>query len=239
MKCLLIEDDEVSRLQLKGLLENIGNIEVLGEAFDVESGIALIQKYPETDLLILDVELPRGTCFDIISRFDKLPKLLFTTSHEQYALSAFEVNALDYIQKPISIERLKLALDRLGSPPAVDHKKLPALQADDRILLCCNKYRYFNKVTDISIILSDENYTHIICSNGKRFVMKKTMTAWEAQLPGSLFRRISRQQLVNIDALDRFEMKKQGGLLWLKDIDTPLEIKAGALKNLQALVKPI
>lgn len=239
MNCLLIEDDEVSRIQLKGLLEEIGGIDVVGEAYDVESGIDLIGRYPKADLLILDVELPGGTCFDIIEHHKKLPKLLFTTSHEQYALSAFELNALDYIQKPISLDRLRLALDRLDTPPAADHHSLPLLQEDDRILLCCNKHRYFKKVSEIAAVLSDENYTHILCSNGRRFVMKKTMAAWEAQLPNELFMRISRQQLVNTDAMDCFEVKERGGLLWLRGIKEPLEIKAGALKNLQALVKTI
>lgn len=239
MKCLFIEDDEVFRIQIKGLLEKIGGIEVIGEAFDMETGIELVRSHPEAELLILDVELPDGTCFDIISHFDRLPKLLFITSHEQYALSAFEVNALDYIQKPISLDRLKQALDRLDTPPSSRKVKLPVLNADDLVLLCCNKYKYFTKVSEIAAIHSDENYTHIIHSNSRRFVMKKTLSAWEGQLPSNLFVRIGRQQLVNIAAMDRVEVKERGGLLWFKGITDPLEIKHGALKNLQKLTKAI
>lgn len=239
MKCLIIEDEEVFRVQLNGLLEEIGGFDVIGEASGCASGVELIQKHPEVDLLILDVELPDGTCFDIIRQFDRLPKMLFITSHEEYALSAFEVSALDYIQKPMTLERLQMALDRLEQPPASDYEKLPGLSSNDLILLCCNKYKYFSKVSDIVVILSDENYTHIICRNGNRFVMKKTMTAWEKQLPASLFLRIGRQQLVNISLLDRMESKERGGMLWFKNVDEPLKIKHTALKNLQNLVKPI
>lgn len=236
---MIIEDEEVFRIQLKGLLDEIGGIEVIGEASDATSGIQLIREYPEADLLILDVELPEGTCFDIISKFDRLPKLLFITSHEEYALSAFEVNALDYIQKPITLERLKQALDRLEQPSLPDDDKLQALSATDFVLLCCNKYKYFTRVAQIIAIQSDENYTHIIRACGKRFVMKKSLIAWEKQLPSDLFLRIGRQQLINISALDRLEAKERGGLVWFKGLSDPLKIKSGALKNLQQLAKPI
>ncbi|MDZ8118714.1 LytR/AlgR family response regulator transcription factor [Pontiella agarivorans] len=239
MKCLLIEDEAVALVQLKGLLQEIGNIEIVGEAADVEDGVQLIRDHPEADLLILDVELPGGTCFDIISRFNQLPKLLFVTGHEKYALSAFEVNALDYLQKPISIDRLRQALDRLDTPAADDGEKLPVLKEDDLVVICRNKYRYFIRVSEICAILSDENYTHIICSLEKRFVMKKTMTAWEQQLPGNLFYRISRQKLINISALDRLEIKERKALLWLRGIPDPLPVNNSAVKNLQKLVQPI
>lgn len=239
MKCLIIEDEEVFRIQLKGLLDKIGDIEIVGEAYDIETGIELVRSHPEAELLILDVEFPDGICFDLISQFDRLPKILFITSHEQYALNAFEVNALDYIQKPISLERLKQALDLLGTPPPPTNLKLPSLSADDLVLLCCNKYKYFTKVSEIAAIYSDENYTHIIHSNSRRFVMKKTLSAWEGQLPSNLFVRIGRQQLINISALDRLEVKERGGLLWFKGISDPLEIKHVAFKNLQKLTRAI
>ncbi len=239
MKCLLIDDEIVFRIQLKGLLEEIGGIEVIGEADGCASGVELIRNNPKADLLILDVELPDGTCFDIISQFNRLPKLLFITSHEEYALSAFELNALDYIQKPITLERLKLALERLEHPLSADEEKLSVLDLDDLVLFCCNKYKHFTRVSEIVVILSDENYTHILCSNGKRFVMKKTLSAWEKQLPETRFMRVGRQLLVNISSLDRMEAKSRGGLLWFKGIQEPLEIKSSALKSLQLLAKPI
>ena len=239
MKCLIIEDEEVFQIQLKGLLAEIGGIEVIGEAADKKGGIELIRKHPDADLLILDVELPDGTCFDIISEFDKLPKLLFITSHEDYALSAFELNALDYIQKPISLKRLEHAISRLKQPRLVRNQKLPMLVANDLVLFCCNKSRYFTKVSNIIAIQSDENYTHIIRHDGRRFIMKKTLSAWEGQLPDSLFQRIGRQLIVNTSALDRVELKEQGGLLWFKRIKDPLAIKQGALKNLQKITQSI
>lgn len=238
MKCLIIDDEEVFRIQLKGLLEEIGGIDVIGEAAGCKSGVELIRKHPEVDLLILDVELPDGTSFDIIRQFDRLPKLLFITSHEEYALSAFEVSALDYIQKPMTLERVRKALDRLEESPVSDGK-LPTLEPDDLILLCCNKYKHFTRTSEIVVILSDENYTHIICQNGNRFVMKKTMAAWEKQLPDSLFMRIGRQHLVNRLLLERMESKERGGLLWFKGVTEPLQIKQCALKSLQKLAKPI
>jgi two-component system LytT family response regulator len=239
MKCLLVEDEEIFRIQLKALLAEIGGFEIVGEATDCKSGLELIRAHPEVELLFLDVELPDGTSFDIITQFDRLPKLLFITSHDAYALSAFEVNALDYIQKPLSLDRLKLALERLDQPDAPEDEKLPVLSEDDLVLLCCNRHKCFTKTSEIIMIQSDENYTHIIRSDGRRFVMKKTLTAWERQLPSDLFIRLGRQQLVNISALDRMEMRERGGQLWFKGITDPIKLKPSALKNLQQLAKPI
>ncbi|MBN2162701.1 MAG: response regulator transcription factor [Pontiellaceae bacterium] len=239
MKCLIVEDEEVARIHLRGLLEEIGGIEIIGEAGDCESAVQLIRKHPEAELLFLDVELPDGTSFDIITRLDRLPKLLFVTSHEQYALEAFEVNALDYIRKPLTLDRLENALERMAHPFFLPDDELSPIQEDDLVLLCCNRHKYFTRVSEITTIQSDENYTHIQRSDGLRFVMKKTMTAWEAQLPGQIFKRISRQLIINIGALDRLEMKSQGGELWFKNTAAPVELKGNALKNLQQLTRII
>ncbi|MDF7801757.1 LytTR family DNA-binding domain-containing protein [Pontiellaceae bacterium B1224] len=239
MKCLLIEDEELFQIQLTGLLAEIGGIELVGVAADKNSGIELIRAHPDADLLILDVELPDGTCFDVISGFDKLPKLLFITSHENYALNAFELNALDYIQKPISLPRLQDAISRLDLPLAAEDNKLPVLAENDLVLLCCNKFRYFTEVRNIVAIHSDENYTHIIRHDGRRFIMKKTLAAWEKQLPEGLFRRIGRQLIVNVSALDRLEARERGGLLWFKSIQDPLKIKQSSFKNLQKITQSI
>lgn len=239
MKCLLIDDEEIFRIQLKGLLEEIGGFEILGEADDCRSGLELVRMHPDADLLFLDVELPDGTSFDLITQIDRLPKLLFITSHEKYALDAFEVNALDYIQKPLSLERLTRALDRLEQPRSVGDEKLPLLQESDLVCLCCNRNKHFTKVSEIIAIQSDENYTHIVRADGRRFVMKKTLVAWEKQLPGDLFKRVGRQLIVNISALDRLEIKERGGSLWFKGLAESIELRQGSLKNLQQLVKPI
>jgi two-component system LytT family response regulator len=239
MKCLLIEDEEIFRIQLKALLAEVGGFEVIGEATDCRSGLELIRAHPEVELLFLDVELPDGTSFDIITQLDKLPKLLFVTSHDSYALSAFEVNALDYIQKPLSLERLVQALDRLDHPMPLIDEKLPALNANDLVLFCSNRHKYFTNVSEITAILSDENYTHVIRSDGRRFIMKKTLRAWEEQLPSELFMRLGRQQLINISALDRMEIRERGGQLWFKGIADPIKLKHAALKNLQQLAKLI
>lgn len=121
----------------------------------------------------------------------------------------------------------------------MEDETLPVLREGDLVCLCCNRTKHFTSVSEIIVIQSDENYTHIIRADGRRFVMKRTLVAWEKQLPDDLFKRLGRQLIVNVSALDRLEMKERRGILWFKGLSEPIELKYGALKNLQQLVKSI
>lgn len=237
MNCIIIEDEEAGRIQLRNLLKEIEGLHLLGEAASCSEGLELLKKYLETDLILLDVELPDGTGFDLIEQLENPPKIIFITNYEAYALRAFEINALDYIHKPLTRARLESALERLNTalpeaPPEPDK-----LVTDDLILLTNNNQKYFTRVSDIVAVESDENYTHVIRSDGKRFVLKKTLAAWEAQLPEDLFRRTGRSHLVNMNAVDRLETRDGNGLLWFKESNTPLKLPRAAAKKLQQSVR--
>ncbi len=236
MNCIIIEDEEAGRIQLRNLLEETGGLNLIGEAADCASGEKLIQEHPETDLILLDVELPDGTGFDLIERLENPPKIIFITHYEAYALRAFEINALDYIQKPLTRARLESALERLDSAPATEPPEPIQLSPNDLILLTNNHQKYFTQVSDLVAVESDENYTHVIRADGKRFVLKKTLAAWESQLPPNLFRRAGRSHIININRIDRLEA---GGRLWFKGLSAPLELKRAAAKKLQQLVRSI
>lgn len=241
MKCLIIEDEEIFRLQLKGLLSRIDGVDLIGEAANCASGLKLIKKHPEADLLLLDVELPDGTGFNLAEHIAPSQKVIFITSHDSYALRAFEINALDYIQKPVTLDRLKSSLERLDRRPteAEEEKNRHELHADDLILLTSNNSKYFTKVSDLVAIESDENYTNVLRSDGQRFVIKKTLTTWEKQLPANIFKRLGRQLLINTAAIDRLEVRNQKSSLWLKNIPAPIHIGQSAAKKLQELIKTI
>ena len=239
MNCIIIEDEEAGRIQLRGLLEEIGGLNLLGEAASCAEGLELIAAHPEVELLLLDIELSDGTGFDLIEQIKNPPKIIFITNYEAYALRAFEINALDYIQKPLTCARLESALERLGNTTAEPAPVPAELKADDLILLTNNQQKYFTRIADIVAIESDENYTHVIRADGKRFVLKKTLAAWEAQLPTSIFCRTGRSHLINISRIDRMEMKGIGGKLWFKEPATPIDLSRAAMKKLQQLVRNV
>jgi len=240
MNCIIIEDEEAGRIQLRNLLEEIGGLVLIGEAATCAAGQTLLKEHPETDLVLLDVELPDGTGFDLIERLQNPPKIIFITHYEAYALRAFEINALDYIQKPLTRARLESALERLNSTPLDRRPTEPEnLNPDDLILLTTGNQKYFTRVSNIIAVESDENYTHVIRADGQRFVLKKTLTAWETQLPPALFHRAGRSHLINMNAVDRMEMQDGGGLLWFKKSTAPLKLPCTAAKKLQQFVRGI
>lgn len=238
MNCIIIEDEEAGRIQLRSLLKEIGGLRLLGEAANCSDGLTLLKKHTETDLILLDVELPDGTGFDLIEQLENPPKIIFITHYEAYALRAFEVNALDYIQKPLTRARLESALERLQTDTQPVPEP-PALKAEDLILLTNNNQKYFTRVADIVAVESDQNYTHVIRTDGKRFVLKKTLAAWEVQLPPGLFQRAGRSHLINMTLIDRVETKSGGGTLWFKNSSSPIELSRAAMKKLQQLVRSV
>ncbi|MGE4488856.1 MAG: LytR/AlgR family response regulator transcription factor [Kiritimatiellales bacterium] len=237
MNCIIIEDEETGRAQLRNFIEEIDGLTLLGEAADCASGLTLISAHPETDLIFLDIELTDGTGFDLIEQITDPPKIIFITNYEAYALRAFEINALDYIQKPLTRARLESALERLNTGPASPMKTPVKLRTTDLILLTNNNQKYFTRVADILAIESDENYTHVIRADGKQFVLKKTLAAWEAEFPFEMFRRAGRSHLINMTLIDRMETKGSGGQLWFKNSNVPIALTHAAMKKLQQLVR--
>jgi two-component system LytT family response regulator len=239
MECIIIEDEVAGRIQLRRLIEELGELNCIGEAASCAEGLALLQKHPETDLVFLDVELPDGTGFDLIEQVENPPKIIFITNYDAYALRAFEINALDYIQKPLTRARLESALERLDNTIAVRAPEPTELKEDDLILLTSNNQKYFTRVSDLVSIESDQNYTRVMRTDGKEFMLKKTLAAWEAQLPSSIFRRAGRSHLINLSRIDRLETKGNGGVLWFKNMKTTIELGRAAMKHLQLLVRNV
>ena len=111
MKALVIDDERLARLELRRLLAAHPEVEIMGEARDGEEALALIAKLGP-DLIFLDIQMPGMSGFDLLERLEDLPQVIFTTAYDEYALKAFEVNALDYLLKPVAPARLAAALAR-------------------------------------------------------------------------------------------------------------------------------
>lgn len=231
VKCILIEDEEVVRAKLRELIADAGGLEIIDEAAGFHEGLVALKNHPDTELLLLDVELPDGTGFDLLEALENPPKVIFITNYEAYALRAFEVNALDYIQKPVTASRLKRALQRIQSNQTTQHSET-GLRPDDLIVLTQNNQKVFTPVSDITVITSDDNYTQVIRADGKEFLMKKTMTAWEQQLPAEQFKRLDRKHIINLASIDRLE---KNSMLRFKNNAKPLPLGRTARERLRDL----
>lgn len=210
MKAIIVEDSRLARLELKELLKAHSEITVVDEAKNVQEALEKIEAH-SPDVIFLDIDLPGGTGFDLLERLEVLPQVIFTTAYDRYALQAFDVNAIDYLLKPINPEYLKRAIDKLGntdtSQETNDEESAPTpLKVDNKIfvkdgtkcwLIAIGKIRYFS---------SSGNHAQIFFEDNKPFVYK-ALSEIEKRLDESVFIRVSRQYIVNLNNIAEVSME--------------------------------
>lgn len=216
VKVIIIDDERRVRNTLKRTLEECGGVNIIAEADTLESAREAIASHPDADGIFLDIQLPGGTGFDLVSDISDMQKVVFVTAYDQYAIRAFEVNALDYIMKPASPERLEQSLRRLranalersqsgisqqtAAIPAQTNEPpkepIKALTAQDQLLLKFGAKSRFVPVSDIVFVRSADNYTELHIQDGSTALMRKTLEEWAESLPTSIFLRLHRSTLV-------------------------------------------
>jgi len=206
-RSLIIDDERLARETLKDMLADFPMIEIIGEAESVSHSIQLINSFAP-HLLFLDIQLTDGTGFDLLSKISYSGKVIFITAYDEFAIRAFEVNAIHYLLKPVSHVSLKEAIDRLQR---TEFEKVPDnlinFKFTDRLLVSSGSFLNFIKVSSIVTIAAAGDYSLIRTSDGKELIDSKTMTEWEDRLPKNHFLRINRSVIVNFDAIEKTEQK--------------------------------
>jgi two-component system, LytTR family, response regulator len=236
LKAIIVDDERLARLNLRKLLEAHRSIEIAGEADSIGSAVEMINLL-KPQLIFLDIQLSGETGFDLLELIDNSIKIIFVTAFDEYALRAFEVNATDYLLKPVNPERLKVSVERIitnGNSVKTDLKKY---EYSDSIYARLNNYTSkFIKISSISFIEPVGNYSKIVTCDGKHCLVLKTLKQWQDELPGKFFIRIHRSCIVNIEQIDRVEkLSNTFQKVFLKNIAEPLEVSrrfAQKLKNL-------
>ena len=204
MTALIIDDERLARAALKNKLEAFQEIEIVGEAGNVKNAIAAIEEH-DPDLMFLDIQLYNETGFDILEKIKFRGKIIFVTAHDEFAIRAFEINAVDYILKPVSHERLKNAIDRLNSTDRKIEYKTDPFNHDDRILIMCGERMKFIKLETVSNITASGDFTLINTLDGCEYLTARSMNEWEERLPGKYFLRIHRSTIINIEFIEKAE----------------------------------
>jgi two-component system, LytTR family, response regulator len=204
IKALIVDDEELARSDLNALLSKISSIEIVGEASNISAAIEAIKNY-KPDIIFLDIQFPRESGFDLLEKIETRAKIIFVTAFDQYAIRAFEVNALDYLIKPVDPERLELTIDRIEKDINKDEKPLPDFSYKDSIFIEHQNKFYFVKVNTIVKILASGAYTEVYTSNGIKVLAHKSMKEWESRLPQNLFVRIHRSTIINIDFIEKMD----------------------------------
>jgi two-component system LytT family response regulator len=200
MKIFIVEDSRLARQELRTLLADIPDADIVGEAAELLPARAAIDQL-RPDLLLLDVELPGATGFDLLDQLEHVPLVVFTTAYDQHALAAFERNALDYLLKPIEPQRLEAALakvrERLRPAPTMTVGVTPAKGVDDMVFLRDGERCWFVRLGDIAGFESCGNYAQA-WFDGQRPLINRTLTSLEERLDPQLFFRASRSHLINL-----------------------------------------
>lgn len=194
-RAVIIDDEAPARERLTTLLAAHPHVVVGGEATDIPTAVELCQR-TSPDVVFLDVQLRTGTGFDLLPLLTTVPAIIFVTAHDHYAVRAFDVNALDYLLKPIRADRLAAALARLGAPPA----STPTASFRDSDLVALRDDRGLRLVPlrRITHIESDENYTRVHVAGEPPAFVRRSMIEWHRSLPGVEFLRVGRSLIVRV-----------------------------------------
>lgn len=222
LRTLLIEDEAPARADLRAKLAAHPEIAVLAEAATVKAARGLLAR-PDYDLVFLDVQLLGGNAFDLVADVRPGARIIFVTAYDNYALRAFEINALDYLLKPVSPLRLAESLRRLAVPvedECGDASAVPVWRMDDTVYLRSGQQARFVPVAEISLISAQDNYSEVRLADGTKVFLRKTLKAWEDALPASHFMRVHRTQIVNLARVLRYERDgDEHTLLHLEGVD--------------------
>ena len=223
-KAIIVDDEELAREDLKVLLKDFSEIEIIGEAETVEETKSLIKKL-DPNLIFLDIQMPGKSGFELLEEIQTSAKIIFVTAYDEYAIRAFEVNAKDYLLKPVIKERLSLAIDRLKTEQESGKKVQEKLEFEDSIFVMVNNHYQFVKIGSIIKIASAGNYSEIYTSSKLKGLVLKSLKDWEVRLPANYFVRIHRNAIINLEYVDRVEgWFNYSYKVYLKEIDEPLVI---------------
>ncbi len=214
IRTVIIEDEAPARDILKHYLKDFPEIEIIGECADGFSGLKTIS-FSKPDLVFLDIQMPRLTGFELIEVMTEKPAIIFTTAYDQFAIKAFELNAVDYLLKPFPKERLhdavKKAMGKIGKFPEEEKsgstiiEKLPKSQAPvNRIVVRKGNSINIIPVDQLRYVEAQDDYVMIYHSEGKA-LKQQTMKYYEQHLPDNEFVRIHRSYIVNVQEINRIE----------------------------------
>lgn len=202
-RAIIVDDERLARKELRSLLAEHPTVEIVGEAENVAMA-AELTRTTQPDVVFLDIQMPGESGFQLLEQLPVSCKVIFVTAYDAYALRAFEVNALDYLLKPINPARLAAALARLSTteaPPTPVRK----LEYSDRLFLEIGERAQFLKLEQLVCLRAAGDYSELVTADGKVALILKSLKEWEERLPEKHFTRIHRSTIINLEYVERVE----------------------------------
>jgi two-component system LytT family response regulator len=240
MKAILIDDERLARLELKKLLAPYSEIEIVGEANNAETAIESI-KLLKPDVIFLDIQMPGKNGFELLEEISGVPEVVFVTAYDEYAIRAFEINALDYLLKPVQPNRLaetvKKILNKDSSEKLESKEQTQALNDNDQVFVKDGEKCWFVKLTDIRLFESEGNYVRVHFDKNRPLILR-SLNNLEERLNSRTFFRASRKHIINLKWVESIENWFNGGLMVKLKGGEQVEIsrrQAAKLKDLMSL----
>ncbi len=219
MRALVIDDERLARKELITLLNQLETVEVVGEAVNADDAKEKIDQL-NPDVIFLDIQMPEKTGFELLEELDNVPNVIFTTAYDEYALKAFQVNALDYLLKPIEPKRLEEAINKLllkmeGGSKSEQYLSSPnqkKLTLEDQVFVKDGDRCWFVRLSNVRLFESDGNYIKVYFDNFKPMI-HKSLNALDERLDEKSFFRASRKHIINLGWVEAIEPWFNGGLV--------------------------
>jgi two-component system LytT family response regulator len=198
LRTLIVDSEAPARERLQDILATHRNVRVVGEANSAPSALSLYEDL-HPNLVLMDVQMPKGDGFSLLPKLRPLPAIIFVTACDKFAVKAFEVDAVDYLLKPVRPERLANALQRVvySQKPAEAER----LSHEEKILLDSDEEMRVVFVAEISVISAEGNYTRVQLADGSSSFVRRGITRWDFMLPKPFFVRVERSLIIHLQAV--------------------------------------
>jgi two-component system LytT family response regulator len=205
---LIVDDERLARVELTQLLQVFPQINIIGEATNGNEAVEKIAEL-KPDLVFLDIEMPGKTGFEVLENLAEVPQIIFVTAFDEFAIKAFETNALDYVLKPVAMERLEKAINKVTERKSTEatHK----LQKDAQIFIKDGEKCWFVKLEKVRLFESEGNYVRLYFDENKPLILK-SLNNLEGRLDDKQFFRVSRKHIINLSCVDKVDPWFNNGL---------------------------
>jgi two-component system LytT family response regulator len=240
MKAILIDDERLARQELRNLLSPYSEIQIVGEANNAETAIETIKQL-KPDVIFLDIQMPGKNGFELLEEISGVPEVVFVTAYDEYAIRAFEINALDYLLKPVQANRLAETVKKILNKETVDksegREQGQALNDDDQVFVKDGEKCWFVKLSDIRLFESEGNYVRVYFDKNRPLILR-SLNNLDERLNNRTFFRASRKHIINLKWVDSIENWFNGGLMVKLRNGEQVEIsrrQAAKLKDIMSL----
>ncbi|WP_411894543.1 LytR/AlgR family response regulator transcription factor [Winogradskyella sp. A2] len=239
-KVIIVDDESAGRQLIKEYLEDYPELVLLGEANNGVDAVKIINEF-KPDLVFLDIQMPGMTGFDVLTHLEELPQIIFSTAYDQYALKAFEVHAVDYLLKPYTKDRFKVAVDRLKentnenkARPLAESLLMDSTKTPDRILVQSQNKLVTVALEDVIRIEAYGDYSKLIM-NEKTYVSNYGISTLEEKLNPSIFIRVHRSSIINLHAVKELNKYTKSYDVTMKNGDV-VRVSRGYMDNIKKLM---